>query len=96
MIIIESTRASLVIQWLRLLLLQGAQVQSLAGKLNPAWCNERKQFAAAKIWHSQINEIIFLKENMSSGYFGEKEESWDWDRVYRGAAGGAPQKKFYN
>ena len=29
---------------------------------------------------------------MSSGYFGEKEESWDWGRVYIGGAGVAPQK----
>ena len=32
-IIIESKRTSLVVQWLRLPLLQGAQVQSLAGEL---------------------------------------------------------------
>lgn len=47
---------SLVIQWLRLLLLQGAQVQSLAGELRSHGAMKRKQFAAAKIWHSQINK----------------------------------------
>ena len=53
-------RTSLVVQWLRLHAVQGAQVQSLVRELDAIYCNKKRSHMP-QLRLAQKNQLIFKK-----------------------------------